>query len=120
MKPLRVQDETGQWWLVYPGDVAWTACRALHLQGVKELVLPRSLLLHGQLTMPPIPGTIDRMSAQNVTENPALAALFRRYVRLTDCVAYLNEASLASPGRSTEQTKDEDAPVGADSGDAPW
>lgn len=97
LKPVRVQDETGQPWWVYEEDVAWPYVRALHLQGIREVVLPRRTLLRGELTEVDFPATLDGMSAQSVT-NVALAALLRRYVRLADCVAFLQRGRLGNPG----------------------
>lgn len=86
LKPITCLDETGQRWLIFEEDVAFSAVRTLHLQGVRQLILPRSLLLRGDLTEPhlPDPTKLD-------PTNPALAPLLRRYIRLSDCTSFLSK-----------------------------
>ena len=87
MKPLRVSDAQGQRWLIFPGDPAWEGARKLHLAGVVEIVLPRGFIMYGNLTEVTLPARLEEWDMSN----PALATLLRRYVRLSDCTAFLTD-----------------------------
>ena len=88
-KPILTQDETGQRWFVYQDDPGWAACHALWLYGVRELVVPRGIIVRGVADYPRIPD----MSEWEAT-NEAVARLVRRYVRLRDCTKWLEEHNL--------------------------
>lgn len=118
LKPLQVADESGQAWVVYEGDVGWGAARQLYLHGVRELVLPRTLLLNGTLTDVTIPSKLETVNAESVT-NVALATLIRRYVRLADCVAYLRRGEDGSPRRDPTEVALQGPPLEAGPGSPP-
>lgn len=90
MKPVFAQDETGLRWLICEGDPAWPAVHELHLRGVREFVFMRARILgKGSVECPTINPSWD-------VDNPAVAALVRRYARLRDSEGVLRGSDRSS------------------------
>ena len=88
-KPVFCTDELGQRWVVYDADPAWPSVRALWNRGVREVVLPRQTLITGEVVAVATPQDLSKYPV----DNPAVATLLRRQVRLRDCTWYLNQGN---------------------------
>lgn len=97
-KPVQCHDERGQKWLVFDGDPGWPHVRQLWLWGVREIVLPRSALMSGELEPVSVP---DLLSMD--VQNPAVAALLRRFVRLRDCTEALRGSIQLHPEHDSRE-----------------
>ena len=106
MKPIRVQDELGQYWLIFPGDPAWPIARALYLLGLREIVLLRYTIREGAYTEWHAP---ENMASWDVSK-PVLATLLRRYVRLLDCQKVVRDRT---SGLQPQEPQDESLSVAA-------
>ena len=87
LRLLEGEDESGRTWMVYEGDTAWPLCHALSRIGLKIIALPSRAYRTGMV--PELPdyglGAFDA----GAVKDEGLGALYRRLVRLSDCVAWL-------------------------------
>ena len=97
LRLIEGEDEQGRCWMVYEGDTAWGLCYQLSRLGVKEIALPSMTYRSGQLPKEIPDYGLGSFTADVIKASPDVKAMFRRLVRLQDCVAWLVRKMEATP-----------------------